>query len=218
MEIENIIFDFNGTILDDLDICYNLLNEMLISKNHKPVSLDTYLHIFNFPIYDYYKKAGFNFEKEPIDDFKELSQYFYGKYYSNFNTLKIFDDVYDFLKNYHSKYNLYILSATNKADLDRIIASLNIDQYFKDLIGTSDIYGKAKLDVAISYFNKNKIDFNKTMFIGDTLHDNDIAKYFKAKSVLIARGHQAKDVLEQGNPDYLLNNMNQVIEILKEDK
>lgn len=215
MKIENIIFDFNGTILDDLDICYNLLNEMLILKDHKPVSLDTYLHIFTFPVYDYYKKAGFNFEKEPKDDFKELSKYFYDKYYSNFHTLKVFDDVYSFLKNYHNKYNLYILSATNKSDLDRIISDLNMQDFFKDLIGTKDIYGKAKLDVAIDYFKANKIDFSKTMFIGDTLHDNDIAKYFNATSVLISRGHQSKDVLIKGNPDYIFDNMNQVIELLK---
>lgn len=218
MEIENIIFDFNGTILDDLDICYKLLNEMLVMTNHEPVSKDKYLHIFTFPVYDYYKKAGFNFDKEPMDDFKELSSYFVKRYYSQFDTLQVFHDVLDFFKRYYNKYNLYLLSATKESDLVLVTKKLDIYKYFKKVIGTGDIYASTKLGVAESYFNKYPIDFTKTMFIGDTLHDNEIAKHFNSVSVLINRGHQAKDVLESGNPNYLLDNMDQVISILEGEK
>ena len=218
MEIENIIFDFNGTILDDLDICYQLLNEMLIMSNHPPVSKDKYLHIFTFPVYDYYKKAGFNFDKEPKDDFKELSSYFVKHYYAQFDSLQVFHDVLFFFKEHYNKYNLYLLSATKESDLVTVTKKLDIYKYFKKVMGTNDIYASSKLEIAESYFTKNPIDFNKTMFIGDTLHDNEIAKRFNSISVLIDRGHQAKDVLASGNPNYLLNNMDQVISILEGGK
>ena len=41
-----VFFDFNGTILDDVDLCLNLLNEMLSLKGHNPVSKERY-RIFN---------------------------------------------------------------------------------------------------------------------------------------------------------------------------
>lgn len=218
MEIENIVFDFNGTILDDLDICYKLLNEMLIMSNHQPVSKDKYLHIFTFPVYDYYKKAGFNFDKEPKDDFKQLSSYFVRHYYAQFDSLQVFQDVLFFFKRYSNKYNLYLLSATKESDLVAVSKKLDIYKYFKKVMGTKDIYASTKLGIAESYFAKNPVDFSKTMFIGDTLHDNEIAKHFNSVSVLINRGHQAKDILASGNPNYLLDNMDQVISVLKGEK
>ena len=56
-KVENILFDFNGTIVDDLDLCLNLLNTMLSMCNHKKVSKEKYFEIFTFPVIEYYKKA-----------------------------------------------------------------------------------------------------------------------------------------------------------------
>ena len=61
-KVDTIILDFNGTILDDLDLCFNVLNKMLVMYNHKPVTLEEYLDIFTFPVIEYYRKAGFNFD------------------------------------------------------------------------------------------------------------------------------------------------------------
>ena len=60
-EVKTVIFDFNGTILDDLDLCFNILNKMLNMYNHPSISKGRYLDIFTFPVIEYYKKAGFNF-------------------------------------------------------------------------------------------------------------------------------------------------------------
>ena len=49
-----IFLDFNGTVLDDVDLCLNLLNEMLYEKEHITVDLDKYKEIFDFPIIKYY--------------------------------------------------------------------------------------------------------------------------------------------------------------------
>ena len=76
-KVENILFDFNGTIVDDLDLCLNLLNTMLSMCNHKKVSKEKYLEIFTFPVIEYYKKAGFIF---PKDDFPKLANYFIEEY------------------------------------------------------------------------------------------------------------------------------------------
>ena len=67
-KVNTIIFDFNGTILDDLDLCFNTLNKMLNMYNHPSITLDRYLDIFTFPVINYYRKAGFDFDKEPFDE------------------------------------------------------------------------------------------------------------------------------------------------------
>ena len=73
MKFKNIFFDFNGTIINDVDLCISLLNEMLLNKNHPTIERDEYFNIFTFPIIEYYKKAGFTFENY---SFEELANYF----------------------------------------------------------------------------------------------------------------------------------------------
>ena len=79
MKYKNIVFDFNGTIINDVDLCINLLNEMLVMKNHQEVRREDYFDIFTFPIIEYYKKAGFDFVGYT---FEELANYFINKYKS----------------------------------------------------------------------------------------------------------------------------------------
>ena len=72
-----VIWDFNGTILDDLNLCLDLLNEMLVNQSKPMLSVEAYRNVFGFPIKDYYIQAGLTFEKRSFD---ELSQFFIERY------------------------------------------------------------------------------------------------------------------------------------------
>ena len=53
-----IIFDFNGTILDDVDVNIECINQIAKKYlNREPVKKEEYLNIFDFPVIDYYKKG-----------------------------------------------------------------------------------------------------------------------------------------------------------------
>ena len=95
MKYKNIIFDFNGTIINDVDLCINLLNEMLVMKNHQEVRREDYFDIFTFPIIEYYKKAGFDFVGYT---FEELANYFINKYQTASYEVDLYDNVVDLSK------------------------------------------------------------------------------------------------------------------------
>ncbi len=213
-KFKNLVFDFNGTIIDDVQVCLDILNKMLANSNHPQISLDQYLHTFTFPIYDYYIKAGFDIKPNGKDNFEELSKYFDKSYRAIFNKLKPFPDIVPFLKNNYQKYNLYILSATKQNDLENELKQLNIYNYFRAVIGINNIFAYSKVNEAIEYFTKNNIKSAETAFIGDTTHDNEVAKKLNATSILIARGHQAKDVLEKTNANYVISNIKELERIL----
>ena len=63
MKYDYLVLDFNGTIIDDVDLCLNILNHLLEERNYKKVSLEEYKHIFTFPIKNYYINAGFDLER-----------------------------------------------------------------------------------------------------------------------------------------------------------
>ena len=59
MKITNIIWDWNGTLLDDIDISMEALNQLLEAQ-HLPLVLEKeeYRRYFQFPVIEYYKKVG----------------------------------------------------------------------------------------------------------------------------------------------------------------
>ena len=61
----HVIWDFNGTILDDVDLCIDCVNRMLRDRAMPSIPDRAYYRgIMGFPIEDYYRALGFNFEKE----------------------------------------------------------------------------------------------------------------------------------------------------------
>ena len=56
-----IFLDFNGTIIDDVDLCLDLLNQILENQKKEKVSKERYKDIFTFPVQKYYELAGVDF-------------------------------------------------------------------------------------------------------------------------------------------------------------
>lgn len=197
MEIENVLFDFNGTIVDDLDLCLDLLNKMLVLRNHLPVNKEKYLEIFEFPVIEYYKKAGFIF---PQDNFAELADFFIKEYEERNKDCSLQTNIIEILE-YLKKLNknLYIVSASEKMLLKNQLRKYNIDQYFLDISGTDNINATSKIESSQKFVKEKKLNLNKTVFIGDTLHDKEVADNLGIKCILFSRGHQSRHRLETSN-------------------
>ena len=64
---KDIFLDFNGTIINDLDLCVELLNVFLKEQGKNELSIDEYKHVFKFPIRQYYMDAGIDFNIESYE-------------------------------------------------------------------------------------------------------------------------------------------------------
>ena len=192
-KVDTVILDFNGTILDDLDLCFNVLNEMLNMYNHPSVTKEQYLDIFTFPVIDYYKKAGFNFDKEPFD---ELAPIFIDKYQPNSLKCPLHEGMVDMINKWRSENKKIVLLSASKRNLmmDQL-EHFKIKNLFDEILGTGTINAVGKVELAIEYLEKNHVDKETTIMIGDTLHDDEIASVLGISSFLIAKGHQSKERL-----------------------
>ena len=63
----NIIWDWNGTLLNDVDICVKSMNHLLEKRNLPLLDINRYKTVFGFPVKDYYAKIGFDFTKENFE-------------------------------------------------------------------------------------------------------------------------------------------------------
>ena len=194
---KTVFFDFNGTILDDLDLCIDILNKMLTSRGYEAISKERYLEIFTFPIEEYYKAAGFDFS---IHSFKDLSFEFINMYQKASLKCKLHDGIIELL-DYLSQnnYNIVLLTASEYKNVCEQLKHFNIINYFNEILATDNIYAISKVDRGKNYINNYSIDKSNSIMIGDTLHDATVAKELGIKCVLYSKGHQAKDRLEKEN-------------------
>lgn len=192
-----IIWDWNGTLLDDLDICVKGINIYLKERNLKTLNKDRYRDIFGFPIGDYYAKIGFNLKNESLE---ELSVKFLRTYFENFDQTKLNQGVHDILKKFqHTGYQQYILSAMDQVSLDKSIKKFGIKKYFKAIKGAENTLAKGKMDYGRELFAEQKLIPEFTCFIGDTIHDMEVADKLKVKCVLYSGGHQSYERLATNN-------------------
>ena len=189
-----IIWDFNGTILDDVKLCHEILNQLLVEEGGKPVTRRKYLDIFTFPVKKYYVKAGLNLNNTPFD---VLAHRFMDRYQKASLNEKIYPGVIESIMRFKSKgYKNICLSASKYDNLVEQLEHFEIYSLFDEVLGTKDIYAKTKLDVAQKFILDNNINPKDILMIGDTLHDAHIAKKIGANVVLNAFGHQSRKRLK----------------------
>lgn len=189
-----VIFDFNGTILDDVEVGLKAEN-MCIEKylDRSPLTKDEYLHNFTFPVKSYYEKIGFRWDEGYT--YEEVGDDWFKNYNSLKNEYKVFDGVVDILKSNREKgIKNILLSASSLEELKIQLKELEIEEYFDEVLGIDNIYAESKVEIAKNWIQGK--DPNDCMFIGDSLHDLESAEAMGIKNcVLVAKGHQAKDIL-----------------------
>jgi phosphoglycolate phosphatase len=187
---KNIFWDWNGTLLDDANICLSVMNDMLKKRQMKLLNLDYYKEVFGFPVKDYYEKLGFDFKNE---SFEALSLEFHENYSSHILAMSLATDT-EFVLNYfkEKEKNNIILSAMQQDLLMSMIKQTGLKPYFSDILGIDNIFGHSKSSIAVDYLKRNKIRSTDIILIGDTLHDFEVASEIGCNCILIANGHQSK--------------------------
>lgn len=203
---KHIIWDWNGTLFNDVNLCCDIINNILIENDLCPLSIERYKEIFTFPVKEYYRKAGLDFEKI---SFEELGKQFMDEYEKRKLECKLYEDADNFL-NEIFKMNIEqsVLSAYSQKPLENLITHYGIRKYFIGFAGLDNIYANGKVELGKRWVKKLNLEKGEAVLIGDTLHDFDVANEIGADCILIANGHQQKEIL--------LNSGTQVLDSLKD--
>lgn len=210
MKYDYLVLDFNGTIIDDVDLCLNILNHLLEERNYKKVSLEEYKHIFTFPIKKYYINAGFDLEKY---SFTSISNEFISLYQKASLNCKLYEGINELIdKCNNNRIKVVLLSASQIDNLKEQTDHFGLSEKFEAILGTSTIEAASKVESGKNYF-KDKQD-KKILFVGDTTHDAEVASAIGADALLITHGHQARDILLKANPLKVIDSFKEVEDIL----
>ena len=192
-DYDYIIWDFNGTLLDDVDTGIVAVNTLLAERGLPTIdSRERYHGVFGFPIIDYYRTLGFDFDKEP---YEEIAPKWVALYLEHVKSAPLNhysrEAIELFAKN---GLRQIILSASELSMLREQLAGLGILECFDEVLGLDNIYAGSKLHIAREWREEHPTA--RALMIGDTDHDVTTAEQMGADCVLIARGHQSRAHLE----------------------
>ncbi len=211
--IRHIIWDFNGTLLDDAWLCVEVLNTLMHRRGMPPINLDSYKREFGFPVIDYYKHLGFDFTRESFDD---VSIEYISLYNARRHECSLQSGSVEALNEVEQKgLGQSVLSAYNQPYLEEAIGHYGIRSYFKHVLGLADNYASSKVENGKRLIRELGLEPMQALLVGDTNHDYEAARSMEIPCILVSLGHQSRERLSQcGVP--VCGCFNDVLEFLRE--
>ncbi|MGI6393477.1 MAG: HAD family hydrolase [bacterium] len=194
VKIKSVIFDWNGTLVDDVWLSVKVMNKMLEKRGKKPITAEYYKSIFSFPVINYYRELGLDVENE----WDLISKEFIDIYLEDAEKLELFQDVVPVIKDFKEKsLTIGIFSAMEHSLLIKHTEHFKIPPFFDFIQGIEDHYAGGKIHLAQKILEKTELEGGEILFVGDTYHDYEVATEIGCQVVLINRGHNPKEKLKE---------------------
>lgn len=201
MRFKHIVWDWNGTILNDAEVSCMAVDDMLAKRNLGSVSIDMYKAKIVFPVINLYNEAGFDFESE---SFQEVCDEYLANYLNKSHMISLHEDVISALEYFKNKgLEQHIVSASDKEVLAQQIKEYGIKSYFVYILGQDNNRADSKIFLAQNLVGLVDCSPEEMLFIGDTVHDYEVAQEAGMYCCLVSNGHCDEERLKAtGTPVY----------------
>jgi len=182
-----VIWDWNGTLLDDRAVCIASMNRMLTRRGMTLVTETRYRELFRFPVKNYYVDLGFDFG---FESFESLSVEFIDHYRELQPAASLHAGAVELLTAFRKQgLRQIILSAMERSTLMQDVDDRGITSYFDSILGAEDHYANGKVSIARDYLFASGLGAEEIIMLGDTEHDYEVSAILGCTCVLISQGH-----------------------------
>ena len=196
MKPHHVIWDWNGTLVDDAWLCVEIINELLACRGLAPTTPCKYSEVFGFPLRTYYQRVGFDLQDE---DFVTLGDEFNIHYSQRLRECRLREGAREVLAALdRNGIGQSLLSASNEVDLEEMVALYGLRSHFVAVAGVDNGLGKGKIERGYRHLADLNCRSDKVLLVGDTLHDIEVAAVLGVHCVLLPSGHQSRCRLELG--------------------
>lgn len=206
MKYEIVFWDWNGTIVDDLDIAVKSLNSVLEKYGYDKITAEIYRKNIDTPVINLYKKI-FDLNVHPFEILANDFGYYYNLYSED---LSMHEGVLDKLQEFKEQGSRQvILSSSATGVIEQYMNRFMIGEYFDKILGADDMLSGDKVCRAKRYIENYNLSKSKILFIGDTVYDSNMAKILGADCALLTCGHQSPELLKRCR-DSIFENLYQI--------
>ena len=191
--IKHVVWDWNGTLVDDARLCVDIVNGILAELSIPTVSLEFYRDNFTFPVSSYYEKIGLPTEG---DSYRAISEKFISEYRMRRGSLQLQEHARAVMNGLaESGIGQSILSAGKLSDLTTFVDELGLSGFVDPITGVSNIHAAGKKGISRTHLAKITHKASKVLLVGDTVHDEEVSVHLGTHCMLFTGGHNSVKAL-----------------------
>lgn len=200
-EYQHIIWDWNGTLLDDSWLCIEIMNNCLAQHQLPLLTPTRYSQIFDFPVRKYYRRLGYDFNQTP---FEQLSDAFMAAYHQRWLECHLRKGAVEILCCLQDGgLQQSVISAAENSLVNAMVGHYGLLGHFTAVRGLDDHHAHGKLELGRQWLAELELPPGDILMIGDTLHDAELARQLGIDCLLLVSGHHSRVRLEAaGVPVY----------------
>ncbi|MDR2514064.1 MAG: HAD family hydrolase [Christensenellaceae bacterium] len=194
----HLIWDWNGTLLNDLDWAIASMNRMLKRRGLPEMrSVAAYHAVFGFPVAEYYRRIGLDLEKEP---FSALANEYMALYHGGDRRHCALQAGAPEVLRAAKALGLcqVLLSASERQNLLGQLRFFGAEDFFDEVLGVADVYAAGKTEIGLRFIERAAP--RRALLVGDTKHDFAVAAALGADCVLFSSGHESREALLRLGP------------------
>jgi phosphoglycolate phosphatase len=203
-QYKNWIFDWSGTLVDDLAMVLDATNYVLKCYGKKGIGRDDFKSRFTLPYAGFYEEI---LPGVPLDELEDHFRVGFADSAEAGVTSPLLPHAKEFLQCLHSRdKRMFILSSMDKDAYHLHAEELGVAHYFEAAYaGVLD--KREQIHIMLETHGLNAAD---TVFLGDMCHDIETARHGDVTSIALLTGYQSEQQLTQVNPDLLVNNLSEI--------
>ncbi len=193
MKKKHIVWDFNGTLLDDAQLSVDCDNHVFDTLGLPRITLSDYRRHMTMPVRDFYTALGVDLTVYPYETIARL-------WLDRFNARAVDCglapgalEAIDRLA--AAGHTQSVLSASYEPDLLAQCTGLGLTQRMTVISGLGDESARKKTDIGRAQLSALGLSGADAVLVGDMLADAELARALGASCVLVPWGHNAKDRL-----------------------
>jgi phosphoglycolate phosphatase len=190
-----LIWDWNGTLFDDVDACVEAINRMIQRRGLPHLETERYRELFQFPVKEYYRLLGFDLAHE---DWDAMAREFHAEYAQTAADTDLRAGARDVIRQLSTlRMGMSILSASERKVLMRSLRGVQLEHCFEHIYALDDLYAASKTEVGRQLLKTLGHAPERVWIVGDTTHDHEVALSLGCRCVLVTDGHQCRQRLER---------------------
>lgn len=189
----HVIWDWNGTLLDDAWLCLEVINSLLREHGLAAVSAARYQWIFGFPLEEYCRKLGFDLDRAAYERLNDAFSVLYERRRTECGLRCAAVEALERIQRFGVRQS--VLSAYSQELLVELIDELRLSRFFEAVVGVDNPYGLGKAKRGCGRVTELGCQPHSVLLVGDTLHDREVALTMGVDHVLIPSGHQHRQRL-----------------------
>ncbi|WP_293350499.1 MULTISPECIES: HAD-IA family hydrolase [unclassified Microcoleus] len=202
-----IIFDFDGTLADTIDILLNITNRLSVEFGFKSATKDELAQLSNLTSWQILRYSGISLFKFPL-----LIRKLKAELHSEMPNIELFAGIKEVLLELKNLgFQLGIITSNSQ---ENVLALLEINglQNTFSFVYSGSTFGKHK--VINKWLKKEHINPEEVVYVGDEIRDIDAARKTGIKVISVSWGFNSQEVLAAHNPDFLIERPQELLDIM----